>query len=201
MRRLRVFRASALALVLCGFLGMTQAHATVAVISQPNLRWTISFDFSGGATPPYTLTFDTSSQLTQSSIDPTFYGYLVDYATLTGTGPTGTTITGLAPGSFGNFGGFGGTNNDNLFNPNAPYFDAGGLAFVDGNVQIFGYNGGLAACDSACGSGPEFFHPYGVSSFTVTALPEPPTWAILALGLSGLGIVSNRRRRKQTPTI
>jgi PEP-CTERM motif len=38
----------------------------------------------------------------------------------------------------------------------------------------------------------------GLTSFTVTSVPEPSTWAMMVLGFAGLGYAGYRRARPRT---
>jgi MYXO-CTERM domain-containing protein len=39
------------------------------------------------------------------------------------------------------------------------------------------------------------------ATFTVTSIPEPPAWAMMALGFAGLGYAAFRRSSKRRPVI
>jgi hypothetical protein len=40
---------------------------------------------------------------------------------------------------------------------------------------------------------------FGDGSISITAVPEPSTWAMMATGFAGLGLLASRRKRKLTP--
>jgi hypothetical protein len=95
---------------------------------------------------------------------------------------------------------------DNLFFfPTQPFVDFGGLSFTtvgggDFNLGLggsgpFGYlfnasqlnPGGGAATDTSTGS-------TSLDTFTVAAVPEPSTWAMMMLGFFGLGFLASRKK-------
>jgi hypothetical protein len=92
-----------------------------------------------------------------------------------------------------------------FFYPTQPYVDFGGISFTtasggDFNLGLggsgpFGYlfnasllnPGGFAQANTLAGS-------TSLSEFTVTAVPEPSTWAMMILGFAGVGYMTYRRR-------
>jgi hypothetical protein len=86
---------------------------------------------------------------------------------------------------------------DNLYHASGLTFDINGLLLVTaqnpgGYWNLWGTSpGDYSLWESAGGNYP--IQESGTLS--VTAAPEPSTWAMLALGLAALGIVGRRRRR------
>lgn len=130
-------------------------------VSEEKRYWNISFDITDGTPPEHvSLNFYTSDTL-QSNATNTFYGYLIDYTTLTGYQGENA-VLGLPARAFFNV-------NDNLFNPesNLP-LDLGGLAYKEIKTgvlyQVF-YNGRFRACSQTCYA-PLTASPFNVSNFT-----------------------------------
>jgi hypothetical protein len=110
-------------------------------------------------------------------------------------------ITGVAPvNSYGA--------NDNLLTylPNPNYFSLSGLSF---NTSSDVYNIGFITSPPYAFDGYVIIQqstdlagtfPVGVGPITVTisAVPEPSTWAMMILGFFGVGFVAYRRKGKQT---
>src|SRR3982074_2673797 len=103
----------------------------------------------------------------------------------------GNAITLLAPGGYQ-------SNDNKLFVPAAPGFlDFAGFSYVSNAVD---YNVYFSASGSFCGS-PGCYgsstNPDGPDTtitFSVTAVPEPSTWAMMILGFAGIGFMAYRRR-------
>jgi hypothetical protein len=103
----------------------------------------------------------------------------------------GHTIAGVISSFFG----------DNLLFPNnngTSLLDSQGISFNDvlgNNYDIFGFFApGQATSGNAYGErAPTGF---GVGTFAISAVPEPSTWAMMLLGLAGLGFAFRQSRRK-----
>lgn len=125
--------------------------------------WNISFDIVDGTPPEHVSLSFFTTDTPEPSETQAFFGYLVDYATLTGFQGE-YAVEGLAPYAFYNV-------NDNLVNPEANNpFDPGGLAYQEKSTgdqyQVF-YDGQLQACSQTCYMlGP--VSPFNVINFTYT---------------------------------
>jgi PEP-CTERM motif len=88
--------------------------------------------------------------------------------------------------------------NDNLIYPNSPFLDWGDIGFLADSVDYNVFNGNYTGHpgDWLPASNNQ---PFGIYSnpvtFTLTAVPEPATWAMMLFGLFGLGAVRSARRR------
>ena len=118
-------------------------------------------------------------------------GYF-NVASVTGTWDGGA-ITGLLPVN-------GYADNDNLFSPvPAPnYFTFPGVSFgtaagVDINIAN---NGTAVYTEDRSDTDPVGYPQAPITSLSVTAVPEPATWAIMLVGFGGMG-AAIRSRRKQ----
>jgi hypothetical protein len=137
--------------------------------------------------------------LTLGNADNGGYDVTAVSGTVTG-GPLAGTIAGLVGGDPGP-----GTNHlspnstffyDNIFYPTAdPHFDAPGLLFSlvgaptkDWNLWGTGPNAYLLYADQPA------YDPQSAGTLTVTAVPEPATWAMMLLGFMGVGFLAYRRR-------
>jgi hypothetical protein len=109
----------------------------------------------------------------------------------------------LAPGTYQIDALYPKTNAD--YNPYEPYsgtkptvvFDSigGRLAFLGDYYNLNG-NGSYATTNDAYSTGG-----YGAGTLTVSAVPEPSTWAMIILGFAGVGFMSCRRSRKLSPAL
>jgi hypothetical protein len=117
-----------------------------------------------------------SSPFTMTAITGAFDGIAI-----TGVAPPGTCCFAFPP------------FNDNLVFVPAPFLDTNGIAFItqDGSgVDIF-FNGNGVPYGFRTS-----FPKFGNGTFTLTAIPEPSTWALMALGFAGLGLAGWRSRRR-----
>ena len=154
------------------------------------------FDFS--YTDNTNTTFGSGQLFTNDTTSP----YLITNVTGTETylGVT-QTITGVAPvNSYGA--------NDNLLSylPNPNYFSLSGLSF---NTSSDVYNIGFITNPPYAFDGYVIIQrstdlagtfPFGVGPITVTisAVPEPSTWAMMILGFAGVGFMAYRRKSKSS---
>ncbi len=91
--------------------------------------------------------------------------------------------------------------NDNLIYPNStagePYLDWGDLGFSANGVDYNAFNGNYASQPgdflAASSGGGLYGNPI---TFTLTAVPEPATWAMMMLGLFGLGTMLRSRKQR-----
>ena len=86
---------------------------------------------------------------------------------------------------------------DNLLYVPAPNADFSGISFSTatlGNFNIYdqGDSSPLYLLNSVenPGGGPDLLHPI---TLTVTAVPEPVSWALMLVGIGGLGVALRRR--------
>ncbi len=103
--------------------------AFVHVAAADAIGWRLSFDIQSGESSfeHVDLRFMTDDNPSHPDAKG-FKGYLIDYATLTGT-LNGRPVSGLDVGKYLPVGVIPKTTNDNLFSPLPPYVDANGLAF------------------------------------------------------------------------
>jgi hypothetical protein len=85
---------------------------------------------------------------------------------------------------------------NNLYHPSGMAFDVYGLLFVTtqnpgGYWNLYGNSPGSYSLWESAGSGNYPIHESG--NLSVAAAPELSTWAMLALGFAGLGVVGRRR--------
>jgi hypothetical protein len=92
----------------------------------------------------------------------------------------------------------------NLYTPGAASFADNGLELAGaGGLEINIYNGpnaGFGGCASDCLSVPQaggsLYNPGDAGGVSITAVPEPATWAMMFLGFGGLGVAMRSQRRK-----
>jgi len=84
------------------------------------------------------------------------------------------------------------------------YFELGSTAPIDPNLdssltltagQIVGGIGNVVLSGP---NGGELYGNYSVNSLTITAVPEPATWAMAIIGFGGVGAAMRRRRGKRS---
>jgi hypothetical protein len=82
-------------------------------------------------------------------------------------------------------------------NPSAPGVPNFFISFYDqfGNLGALSGNSGVIAFDDG-GSPADADYDDLVVKFTVSAVPEPATWAMMLLGFAGIGLLAYRRRSK-----
>lgn len=78
-------------------------------------------------------------------------------------------------------------------NPSNPALDLGFNLWSNGGAS---YTGFLAGNSPTLG-GPIIYNSYN-GAFTVSAVPEPSTWAMLMLGFAGLGFAGYRRSKARS---
>jgi hypothetical protein len=115
-----------------------------------------------------------------------------DIDTITGT-VNGSDITGTST--------FRGADNE-LFTNGFAFVSTVGISFETAagqSVNIFSFFGQeTPPTGNAYG---EFASPggFGVGTFTLTAVPEAPTWAMMVIGFAGLGVAGYRASQKRVP--
>jgi len=208
---IRTFVGSVVALALFTALGATNAVADIVAFTvpagepyptppyQPNrpvnlgLEFTANTNFSVDALGFYNQSDLTGSEvvglydqsgslltsatvlLTDSKTDGYFFHSIAPVALTAGATYTVVAETGNNPWSFGPF-------------PIAPVPTAADITFVKDD---YNYTGSLAFPNASGGSGPAYYGP----NFEIAAsTPEPGLYGVLAIGLSGLVLVSGRRR-------
>ena len=93
----------------------------------------------------------------------------------------------------------------NTYKPGDPGFAGSGIELLGSSFELNIYNGVLAAypsCPGNCGSvpGTGYYNPGDVGELTITAVPEPATWAMMLVGVAGLGGALRTARRNRTAT-
>jgi hypothetical protein len=117
-------------------------------------------------------------------------------ASTTVTGITGTfdtfAITGLSP--------YAGSDQV-LTTGAAPNFDFGGISFSVANGNDYNLTDAQdlplgSLLSSANDPGGNGIAPVALTSFTLSAVPEPATWGMMLMGFGGLGVAMRNSRRK-----
>jgi hypothetical protein len=90
---------------------------------------------------------------------------------------------------------------DNLLFPTGTTFlSTHGISFVTAagqNINIFSFfPQGTPPSGNAYGELSSNPSGFGVGTFTISAVPEPATWAMMLLGFAGLGFAFRQSRRK-----
>jgi hypothetical protein len=119
--------------------------------------------------------------------------------TVTGTGPTYTVtgVTGMVDGqAITGLSGYGVADELLSVPPGAPA-DVGGIAFSTSadTYNVYAYTGGpwlIKASVDPVGEDPTHGSP--LASFTITAVPEPASWAAMLVGFGAVGAAMRRRR-------
>jgi hypothetical protein len=126
-----------------------------------------------------------------SSLDSGSGSFDVSGSTVTGISGVvdGQTITGLSS--------YAGA--DQQLSLTMPNFTVGGISFADNTGETFNLtsfpNGADGITNSIVNpSGGTVPTPTALDTFTVTAVPEPSTWAMMILGFLGVGFVAYRRK-------
>ncbi|SDJ63506.1 PEP-CTERM protein-sorting domain-containing protein [Bradyrhizobium lablabi] len=87
--------------------------------------------------------------------------------------------------------------NDNLLTyPGSPALEFGGLSYVANAISYnlyYNASSGFCSAGSYCSS-TDPAGPDTPVSFSVAAVPEPSTWAMMILGFFGLGFLAYRRK-------
>jgi PEP-CTERM motif len=100
----------------------------------------------------------------------------------------------LTPGNF-QITAFGWTNSNLEYNPDQQPLGAQAAFFTDGGAIVQGgayYN--LFLANQVATTFDAFTSTYGAGNFTVEAVPEPSTWAMMILGFMGVGFMAYRRK-------
>lgn len=154
---------------------------TLPLTAQANQLWSWSYSNTGGDSISASGTFETlGNALTPESI-----------LSITGT-RNGAAITGLVP--LGTDGGF---SYDNKFQALAPFFNNDGVLFnvpspvghvnlYSVGAQLYDYTYSAIPPSSRIGAGTPV-------TFSVAAVPEPETYAMLLAGLGLMGFIARRR--------
>jgi hypothetical protein len=191
MKKSRLLRTAVLAMALCGW-GLAARADLVYDVTGTFGTTTYTGPLNGGT---FSGTFDATLPANSSESITTYTIALISasgltLADLTGAGGAGS----VGPESASNCGG---VSCDVFLFPNGATFlelttSAG---FAGGAVNPFnlslpptnsfaGFDGNTASADSI------------VTSGSITAVPEPATWAMMILGLAGLGFMTYRRKSK-----
>jgi hypothetical protein len=164
--RIRKMKLVSALAALCAAASASAAHATVYSFSYSDGVNTASGDLT---------TTGVGSPFTMVGITGSFDGI-----SITGVAPDGTCCSSPA--------------NDNLIyiSVGTPYLDLSGIGFyITGGTAVNIYHDVPGYYEQASDGG---FGGPGI--FTLTAVPEPSTWAMMLLGFAGLGFAGYRRTRK-----
>jgi hypothetical protein len=154
-------------------------------------------------TEAYTFTGSALSVSGQFTYDTTNDAVLSFGGTVTGAPPNSGAITGLITSGSPFVPGPGGNNftYDNTYDPVGQTFNGLGLlfAFGVGNYGNFYDSGANVYLSTWLPDGPangpgSLFIPGDPGTLSVTAVPEPSTWAMMILGFAGVGFMGYRRR-------
>lgn len=89
---------------------------------------------------------------------------------------------------------------DLLFPAGTTFLSTHGISFVTAagqDINIFSFfPQGTPPSGNAYGELSASPSGFGVGTFTISAVPEPSTWAMMLLGFAGLGFAFRRSRRK-----
>ena len=175
------FATTFAAMMIAGMLPLASA-------SQPASAKVFAWSLTGPAPDLGGLSFPGSGTITAS---PTASTGVFDIDTITGT-VNGSDITGTST--------FRGADNE-LFTNGFAFVSTVGISFETAagqSVNIFSFFGqGTPPTGNAYGEFTANPGAFGVGTFTLTAVPEAGTWALMLIGFAGLGMAGYRASQKR----